>query len=64
MISNFEVVKTFLQFRCEFAVYKKESGTSICYVTNKEVGDFLVAALDFFKDSGEMDKYLEKNKDS
>jgi hypothetical protein len=60
--SPFVVAPHTLQFRCETAVYRGDSGSSVCYVTCDEVGRFVAAALNHFADSGEMAKYLSENR--
>lgn len=62
--SPFVVAPHTLQFRCETAVYRGDSGSSVCYVTCDEVGRFVAAALNHFADSGEMAKYLSENSNS
>ena len=59
--SPFVVEPHMLQFRCDTAVYRQGSGTSVCYVASQEAGDFVAAALNYFHASGEMDKFIEAN---
>jgi len=44
-MSEYETVPIELQFECTHAVYKKNSNSSLCYVTSKERGEFIEKAL-------------------
>jgi len=42
---SFEVGKHDLQFKCEWAVYKKGGESSVCYCTSKEIAQIIADAL-------------------
>ena len=56
---KFIVAPHFLQFECEDAVFCGESETSLCYVSCPENGELIAAAMNYFKESGEMDKVIK-----
>ncbi len=58
---DFEVGKHDLQFECGWAVFSQGSGSSICYVTSEERARFIVAALDYFRESGKMDEFFNQH---
>lgn len=61
--THYEVGEHILQFECKHAVFHKKGETSLCYTSSEEMGKFIAASLDWFKESGEMDKYIKtKNK--
>lgn len=59
---KFETVEQVLNFRCEWGVYREGQDSSLCYVTSKERGDFICAALEEFVQSGGAKKWIRNLK--
>ena len=57
----YEVGKHQLQFECEWAVYPKGSGSSICYLTSEERAKFVATAIDRFMQTDEGRNYFKAN---
>jgi hypothetical protein len=48
--SQFEVGKHDLQFQCDWAVFPKNSNSSLCYTTSKERAEFITNTLNQLKE--------------
>lgn len=58
---RFEAAKHSLQFQCDWAVYSKNSGSSLCYVTSHKRADFFAKCLNRLDELGELEGILHAN---
>jgi hypothetical protein len=60
--SLFEVDEMKPFFTTTYAVFRKGSDSSICYVTSVERGELIVKALDHFQECGKLDEWFDSKR--